>query len=83
MKGDGQHPLFEFELKRDKRDRIEVGDAVLGKLCLEARRLGKDPALVVTMDGLSAPTPQDWVCVPVETFKYLLSLAERDSDGDN
>lgn len=73
MKGDGSHPQFQFELKRTKTGCIVVGEGDIAKICLEAARLGKDPAVVMTIEGMADHLPSDWVAIPAEAFRWLLS----------
>lgn len=72
-KGDGLHPVFMFECKETQRKSIRVAAADVGKLVREAAVIGKEPALVMSAYGLEAPIPQDWVAVPAEVFRWLLS----------
>ena len=76
MKGDGSHPHFQFELKRTKNDSISVGVSDVAKICLEASKLGKDPAIAMTMDAMPEHIPADWVAVPAEAFRWLLYRSE-------
>lgn len=72
MKADGTHPSFLFELKRTKASRIAVGQSVVAKIVSEARRVGKEPVLVFTIEGLEDPLPRDWAVIPVDVLKALI-----------
>lgn len=79
-KGDGSHPMFMFELKETKHQRISISTKDLAKLCREAGTVGKDPAVILSAYGMPDPIPKDWVAVPAGTFRYLLSKVSED-DG--
>lgn len=76
MKGDAQEKRFVHEMKRIKGENIVVGPGVVGKVCREARMLGKDPVLVLTVDGMPEPLPKDWVVIPASLFRELFPKEE-------
>lgn len=71
-KGDGQTSRFVFELKRSKGDSIGIGFFDVAKVSREAYTLGKEPALVLTADGMPEPIPRDWVAVPAGVFRQMM-----------
>lgn len=71
-KGDGQTSRFVFELKRSKENVVSVGFSVVAKVVGEAYALGKEPALVLTADGMPEPIPRDWVVLPAGAFRQMM-----------
>jgi hypothetical protein len=71
-KGDGTTAEFVFELKETVKNRFTITPDVLAKLWREAKTVGKNPALVISMYGLEDPVPKEWVAVPMEVFKEFL-----------
>jgi hypothetical protein len=71
-KGDGTTEEFVFELKETIKDRFTITPDVLAKLWREAKTVGKHPALVISLYGLSEPVPKEWVAVPMEVFEELV-----------
>lgn len=81
MKGDAQAPEFVFEMKRIKGENIVVGPGVVGKVVREARVLGKEPVLVLTIDGMPEPLPKDWVLVTAALFRSLFPKENEDGEA--
>jgi hypothetical protein len=81
-KGDGKHPQFMFECKETSRASITIKERDISKLVKEARTAGKDPVLILSAYGISDGIPKEWVAVPTEVFKGILSQVEGES-GDN
>lgn len=76
-KGDFSHPDFVFEAKRTKFAAIDIDSVVLVKLLREAYAVGKDPALILTMEGAPENIPQDWAAVPLSVFMSLLGVNDE------
>lgn len=79
QKGDGQTDRVVYELKRAKGSSITVSEQVIAKVCKEAAHMGKEPVLVVTLDGIARHLPRDWALVPAGFFRDL--LGEDTFDG--
>ncbi len=75
MKGDGDWPGYKVELKRSKKDSICVDAQVIRKITREATKVGKEPMLLVTADGMPEPLDKDWAIIPARVLRGLLQAA--------
>jgi len=67
-----------YECKETKKKTLSINRRTIAKLCGEAARAGKDPAFIMSVYGLDEPLPKEWVAIPLEAFKVILSQLEKD-----
>ena len=70
-KSDASTSEFRIEMKQTKAKKMPVDRAVLAKIWREATETNLLPAVAVTMKGMDAPVPEDWVIITLETFEFL------------
>ncbi len=69
---------FFIENKRSVKNSIGVKRSWLDDIDASAKRVMKDPALILTFeDELERKPPMDWVAIPLHVFERLRSLASR------
>jgi len=68
--GDVKTRDFHMENKRSEKKSISVTREWLKQITEAARRVQKDPALILTFEDGKKP-PEDWVAVPIEVFERL------------
>lgn len=74
--GDISVPDFHIEHKRTVKKSMSVEQEWLGKVSDGARRVGKDPALVITFEK-KGQAPEDWIAIPLEVFERLLKACKQ------
>ena len=72
--GDIAVPDFHMEHKRTERGSMSIPKEWMDKVSEGARRVAKDPGIIVTFEKKNAP-PVDWVMIPLEVFERLLKKA--------
>lgn len=70
---------FHLESKRTVKDSLSLQKDWLKKVSEGARRVFKDPGVVITFDNGDRKPPEDWVLVPMEVFEKLRKLANSAS----
>ena len=70
-KSDASDEVFRFEMKTTQAKRVPVSQTELAKIWREAVATGLYPAVVVTLESMPAPIPQDWVLIEKTTFEAL------------
>lgn len=73
--GDVSTPDFLFEHKRTVHDSMSVKLDWLFKVSEGARRVLKDPGLIVTFER-EGHKPEDWVMIPLDVLERLLRSAK-------
>jgi len=69
FKGDVKNDRFLFEAKRTEYASISVNVGWLAKICREAEKAGKLPALTLEWGEMPFGVPRDWVMVPMAVFR--------------
>lgn len=75
--GDISAPTLHLEHKRTVRESISIPRDWLKKVCEGARRVAKDPGVVITFEK-KGQKPEDWVLIPLEILEALLKLADKE-----
>jgi hypothetical protein len=70
-KGDAVDTQFRYEAKITSKKRVPVDADVLRKIWDEASATGHLAAVLVTMEVIESPVPQDWVMIDKSTFDAL------------
>jgi hypothetical protein len=73
--GDIAAPEFHFEHKRTDCGSISIPKDWLAKVSDGARRVVKDPGIIVTFEKKGAPLVE-WVLIPLEVLERLLKKAK-------
>ena len=87
-KGDVDIPkseTFLLECKTTEKRHLVLEMSWLRKITREARAVRKTPALVFGFEGMTPPTPKDWVAIPRESFEALIAAAQwtmEQGDGE-
>jgi hypothetical protein len=71
MKGDVETDDFLLDSKHSGKGSIVVSGTQLSKANKEARKQGKKPALILSMESLPFGTPKEWVLMSMNDFKEL------------
>lgn len=69
--GDISAPSFHFEHKRTENKSISIPHEWLVKVCEGARRVLKDPGVIITFEE-KGKKPEDWALVPLEVLERFL-----------
>lgn len=72
-KGDISAPTLHLEHKRTDAESISVKKEWLVKVSEGARRVGKDPGLVITFEKIGSK-PMDWVLIPLDLLERLRQI---------
>jgi len=72
--GDIAAPTFHFEHKRTDRGSISIPKDWLNKVSEGARRVVKDPGIIVTFEKRGSPLVE-WALIPLEVLERLLKRA--------
>lgn len=70
-KGDISTKDFLIDSKETGAKSIVVTSQQLNKISKEAREAGRDPALILTLEGAQLGTSKEWVCIPLRVFKEM------------
>lgn len=76
QKGDLQGDDFVWESKSTVGGRIVLTAGTIEKVCREAAAVGKNPGLVMSLEGLPDHLPRDWAVVPADLVRSLLGTSE-------
>lgn len=71
IKGDVTSENFLYQCKLTDKARFTLSESVLAEINRQAKVQGKFPAVVVKMEAIKEPTPQEWVCIPMEVWRGL------------
>ena len=71
-KGDVSSDTFVYQCKTTDKNRYTLSQKVLGEIYRQATLVGKDPAMVVQMEGIQHPIPQEWVCIPMSLWRQII-----------
>ena len=71
-KGDVSSDNFIYQCKTTDKNRYTLTQRVLGEIYRQAKLTGKEPAVVVRMEAIVEPIPQEWVCVPMQVWKEII-----------
>ncbi len=72
--GDISAPDFHFEHKRTDCGSISIPKAWLAKVSEGARRVIKDPGIIITFEKKGSPL-EEWALVPLEVLERLMKKA--------
>jgi len=73
QKGDLQDGLFVWQAKLTKNNHFKITEPVVTEVCRQASLNSKWPAMVLTLEGLPDQIEKDWVVLPANVFKELLT----------
>lgn len=78
QKGDLQSSEHVVEAKTTKADRFTITHDLLIKITQEARRTGRQPVVLITLETMPNPIPKDWALVPLDGVKSHLRCSTED-----
>lgn len=64
QKGDLQGEDMLWQAKLTEGQRIVISAEVVDEVCRQAAAVGKEPGIIVTVEGMPDPLPKDWILIP-------------------
>lgn len=71
-KGDVSSDNFLYQCKLTDKNRFTINETILAEITRQARVNHKDPVVVIKMESIQKPTPNEWCMIPMEVYKYLI-----------
>ena len=71
-KGDVTSEDFLYQCKTTDKSRFTLSQKVIAEIYRQAKLTGKEPAIIIRLEGVSNPLPREWVCVPMEVWQDIL-----------
>lgn len=75
-KGDLTNENFVYQAKLCAGGKISLDVRVIAEVCRQASMTGKNPAIVITLEGMPENLPADWVAVPAHVHNSMLGEEE-------
>lgn len=73
FKGDVSSDSFLYQCKTTDKNRYSLSQKVLAEIYRQAKLTGKEPAMVVRMEAIPSPIPNEWVCIPMAVWQDIIS----------
>jgi len=71
-KGDVSSDSFVYQCKTTDKNRYTLSEKVLGEIYRQATLTSRQPAMVVRMEAIPDPIPNEWVCIPMSLWRQII-----------
>ena len=71
-KGDVSTDDFVIQCKTTDKNRFTLNEQVIGEIYRQAKLVGKDPAIVLRLEAIQHPIPNEWIAVPIGVWQTLI-----------
>jgi hypothetical protein len=78
-KGDVSTERFVMQCKTTDKNRYTLNEQVIGEIYRQATLVGKDPAIVIRLEAVKAPIPNEWVAVPISVWITMTEDTPQDT----
>ena len=70
-KGDVCTDDFVIQCKTTDKNRYTLNEQVIGEIYRQAKLVGKEPAIVIRLEAVQEPIPNEWVAVPMSVWRTI------------
>ncbi len=71
-KADVSSDNFLYQCKLTDKSKFTINETILAEITRQARVNHKDPVVVIKMEGIQMPTPNEWCMIPMSVYKMLI-----------